>query len=551
MLITFLQYLNQTNTITFEQYNKLKDDEDPLGRLSRANILTENLVKTLSEVYQKVDKIDLNAVSLKTKVVHKIPEKIARSCCCILFSDDNYNYKVAMANPQDIEKIELISDFLDSPIQAFFCLEKDITKIINLMYRATDRIRSMATAGAKSFLNIISDQEDFLSKVDEDNYVLELLDILLTDAKNIGASDIHLEYDHATFRVRLRVDGVIEEQQLKEAFDIAAPFIRLIKLLCSMDISITNYPQDGRLDYVLKNGTTISARVSVVPNVEGESCVIRLFPLYTDLPQMNDIFPDNDNTFRIKNFLNLIQGMMLVTGPTGSGKTTTLYSILNFINSDSKKIITIEDPVELRIPRVNQIQIKEGTKLTFDMALKACLRQDPDIILLGEIRDENTANIALRAAITGHLVLSTLHTNSTISTVLRLINLKVSLNLLADAINIVIAQRLLKKLCFNCKKPLSDFENISDLVEFENQKGRIFSPVGCNLCLQTGYMGRVAIHEVLILDNVLKNLIEKGNFENFRKEAEAKLSGCKLVDLGRNLLLEGVISVDEYLTLKS
>ena len=439
-------------------------------------------------------------------------------------------------------------DFLGQPVEFQFANINIINSIVNVIYSPFEKITKMSKRIIKENL---SDDKDVLSEINVvQSDPLKILNFILIYAKRVGASDIHFEYDDTILRIRIRVNGILQEKIIDDSVEFSETLFRIIKLQSQMDISITHIPQDGRINTTFEDGTKISARVSVAPNVNGASCVIRLFADIKDIPDTKQIFSNNEVHGLVSSFTQKSQGMLLITGPTGSGKTTSLYSIINEINDFTRKTITIEDPVEIIMPRINQIEVVADTRLDFAEALKACLRQDPDIVLLGEIRDENTANIALRAAITGHLVFSTLHTNSTIATITRLFNLNLPGYLISDGLSLVVAQRLLKKICNNCKKEESiSLEKLNEYEKKYNIKlsdTKFFKGMGCNLCGNTGVKGRKGIFEILPLNDKMKILIAGNNLPEFKEVATQFLSGAFIIDGVLASVKDGVCAFSEF-----
>ena len=549
MSISLLKFLDQTGALDHDDLKELVDDETLCQQLIDNDYFNEQSVKLLIKNFEKQEKINLDELNLDPEVLIILPERIARKYSCVLFSIKDMVASIGIANPGDPEVLSDISDSIEMPVKAYMADKNGIQRIINLTYRAKSKIDKLKKLSLE-FYDFNVEKINLLEKaLKEDNPAVNLFNTVMSDAKSVDASDIHFEYDDKVFRIRIRVDGVMEEHILDKARELAQPLFRLIKLKSDIDISVDNVPQDGRLDMMIGK-VPLAARVSVVPNLGGASCVIRLFADASKIPKLNLIMKNKKSYDTVIEFVGKTQGMALVTGPTGSGKTTTLYSILTYVNKSYRKIITIEDPVELDLPRINQIEVKAGGSFTFADALKACLRQDPDIVLVGEIRDENTANIALRAAITGHLVLSTLHTNSTIASISRLRNLGVSPQLMADAIEVVISQRLIKTICGNCKYEIDIKKEITDhdFLDYykKNPDIKLYSGRGCNMCNQSGYRGRLGIYEVLSLDDELKQLMEIDDFINFKEKASEQLKGRFLADIIFSHVLSGESTIDEY-----
>lgn len=347
---------------------------------------------------------------------------------------------------------------------------------------------------------------------------------LIAEAKEIDSSDIHIEVYDEKARVRLRIDGVLVERYVLNEADYPA-LINKVKILSNLDIAEKRLPQDGRIFFETPNDK-FDIRVSILPTLHGEKVVMRI--LSNDATNI-DITALGLENLELDNYLEGIKrpnGMMLISGPTGSGKTTTLYATLKILNEDTRNVVTIEDPIEYTLDGINQVQLKESIGLTFGSALRTFLRQDPDVIMVGEIRDPDTANMAIRAALTGHLVLSTIHTNSAWGTVSRLIDMGVPPFLLASTLNCTVAQRLVRKLCDHCKLPSSEFDNVypKSFKPFRKLKEH-YLPLGCDMCYHTGYKGRIAVYEVIPIDSELADKIKEVemDIDNELKERKIKM----------------------------
>ena len=363
------------------------------------------------------------------------------------------------------------------------------------------------------------------------------------------ASDIHIEPDEGVVRIRQRIDGVLSEQVMKEQ-RIASALVMRLKIMSGLDISEKRLPQDGRFNIRVK-GHNIDVRVSTMPVQYGESVVMRLLDQSGGVSDLGASGMPPDMLARFRNLLQRPYGMVLVTGPTGSGKTTTLYAGLSELNSPEKKIITVEDPVEYRLQRVNQVQVNSKIDLTFGRVLRAALRQDPDIVLVGEMRDQETAEIGLRAALTGHLVLSTLHTNDALTSAMRLVDMGVEPFLVATALNAVLAQRLVRKVCQNC---MEDHQpEARQLVWLENLYGKSLAGrqfkrgQGCHQCHNSGYQGRIGVYELLEIDESMIAALRRNDPQGFAEAAKKHPHYRPLAACALDYALAGVTSVDEVL----
>ncbi|MCL4142169.1 UNVERIFIED_CONTAM: hypothetical protein GTU68_025878 [Idotea baltica] len=341
------------------------------------------------------------------------------------------------------------------------------------------------------------------------------------------ASDIHIEPDTTVLRIRQRIDGVLQEQIVDEA-RIASALTSRLKLMAGLNISEKRLPQDGRFNIKVKN-KSIDVRLSTMPMVDGESVVMRLLDQSQGLLNFDKLGMPDDILKPFRELIKKPYGLILVTGPTGSGKTTTLYTALNEINQPETKVITVEDPVEYQLPRINQVQIHEKIGLTFPVVLRTALRQDPDVILIGEMRDKETVNIGLRAAMTGHLVFSTLHTNDAVSTLSRILDMGAESFIVASSLQAVLAQRLIRRLCVECRIPHELNEH----------------PKGCNQCHNTGYSGRIGVYELLIMTPVLLSLLQENNTVNFAQHAKQQSGFKTLTQNAFSLAMKGLTTLDE------
>jgi type IV pilus assembly protein PilB len=377
--------------------------------------------------------------------------------------------------------------------------------------------------------------------------VIGLVNRMLNDAISRGASDIHIEpYEH-TLRVRFRIDGVLYDV-MKPSLQLKNAILSRIKIIARLDIAERRLPQDGRIKIRTEKAGEVDVRVSVLPTLFGEKAVLRLLDKSSLQLDMTRLGFEEHDLLLFKEVINYPFGMVLVTGPTGSGKTTTLYSALNAINDTSKNICTVEDPVEYNLPGINQVQIHEEIGLTFAHVLRAFLRQDPDVILVGEIRDCETAEIAIKAALTGHLVLSTLHTNDAPGTVSRLIQMGIEPYLISSALTLIVAQRLVRKVCPHCKTPLSlpaPVWRSLGISPGESGTAQLYKGAGCRNCNHTGFKGRVAIYEVLIISEQSKELILKGaSCIDFKKEV-MRSGMSSLRDSAVKKMKQGLITLEE------
>jgi len=453
---------------------------------------------------------------------------------------------VAMVDPLNILAVDEIKRTCGLTIRPVFATPSGIKEAINKYYKAGEPSGEVPVYAQGAPLGPEVDLETLVKEADEAP-VITLVNSLFAEAIESGASDIHLEPEERNLYVRLRIDGVL--QDIKPVTkDLEPAVISRIKILANMDIAERRLPQDGRIKMDILN-REIDLRVSTFPTIYGENVSIRLLDKSQAIFKLEDLGFETKVLEVFKEQIRRPYGIILVTGPTGSGKTTTLYAGLNLINDLKKNIITLEDPIEYVIPRVRQSQVNVKAGLTFATGLRAILRQDPDIVMIGEIRDRETAEIAIHAALTGHLVFSTLHTNDAASAVGRLIDMGIEPFLVASALNAILAQRLVRRLCPKCKKSYKPQEaEITSLGFSQPPKDiTVYKEVGCSHCRSTGYKGRIGIFELLILDEGIKELILKKSPAHQIKEYAVKKEMRTLKDEGLEKLMGGVISGSEVL----
>lgn len=497
--------------------------------------------------------IDLKHYNYRPEVVQLLPETAARRFRAIVLNDAGNQLLVGVADPTDIYAYDELSKILKQKISLAVVYENELLKALDTVYRRTQEIVTIAEELGEELSYGDANLEQLLAETDvEDAPVVRLLRSLFEDAVQVGASDIHIEPDEKVLRIRQRIDGVLHEQVMKEK-RIAAALVSRLKLVCGLDISERRLPQDGRFNVRVK-GRSVDIRLSTMPLQYGESVVMRLLDQSSGILQLEQVGMSPSLLKRFRHQLHQPHGLVLVTGPTGSGKTTTLYGALNELNSFEKKIITVEDPVEYRLPRINQVQVHPRIGLDFSRVLRAGLRQDPDIVMVGEMRDKETSDIALRAAMTGHLVLSTLHTNDSISTALRLIEMGTEGYVVASSLRAVLAQRLVRRVCENCSQPAAPdpacqswLEGYRGRVDLSGREGRFMTGSGCPACNNSGYSGRIGIFELLEINHDLADALRRNDSAAFAAIARQMPNFVSLADSALVLALEGVTSMQEVL----
>ncbi|MDR3543329.1 MAG: ATPase, T2SS/T4P/T4SS family [Desulfosporosinus sp.] len=512
--------------------------------LIERNLLTEDEILDTLSVQLSLDRFDLGRSFINSEIARSIPKEVAKKYNIIPFGEKEGKLLVAMSDPLNIFAIDDITFITKKSIKPYIAGYEAIEKAIELHFskQSTDK----ALADLKKEYKLELDDKLDQSVIDEIQSApaVRLTNSIMNQAISSSASDIHIEPFENEVKVRYRVDGALLENMTIPKSLYSAVSTR-IKIMAGMNIAEKRIPQDGKIEMEV-NGHGYDFRVSSLPTVFGEKIVIRILDGKNFLVNRNMLGFTKQENMLIDSILSTPHGIILLTGPTGSGKSTTLYSLLKELNSVDKNIITVEDPVEYTLHGINQVQVNNKAGLTFASSLRSILRQDPDIIMIGEMRDEETAHIAVRAAITGHLVFSTLHTNDAPSSLTRLVDMGVAPYLVAESIVGIISQRLVRKLCPLCKKGYLPGERDKKVLKDTNVQ-KLYQATGCPACNNTGYKGRMAIHEVLQLNSKLSSIIEKGaNAEELR--AIALQDGMvPLFENCKQQVLKGVTTISEMI----
>ncbi len=548
--------LVQNDVITDEQLRTALEAQKEMGQklgrvlINLGYVDEDQFLSFLSQQLQ-IPFIDLKRYQFDVALIQRLPENYARRHRAIVLQEKPQGLLVGMADPMDIFAFDEIERILQMPIQQAVVRESELLNTLDLVYRRTEDIATFAEELDEELTEGQFDLESLtLDADDSEAPVVKLLQSIFEDAVQVRASDIHIEPDESVLRIRQRVDGVLQEQVMKER-RIAPALVLRLKLLAGLDISEKRLPQDGRFSLKVK-GRNIDVRLSTMPIENGESVVMRLLDQTGGATDLDDVGMPEEMLEKFRALIHRPHGLILVTGPTGSGKTTTLYGALQELNTVGKKIITVEDPVEYRLHRINQVQVNPKIDLSFARVLRAALRQDPDILLVGEIRDHETAEIALRAAMTGHMVLSTLHTNDAVSSAMRLVDMGAEGFLAATALRAVVAQRLVRRLCDNCYE--DHVPEPKDLAWIENLLGReatsamqLKKPVGCHRCNNTGYRGRIGVFEILIMNEALADALRRSDSADFVRIAKKTPGYQPLVVTALKDAAQGITSLEEVL----
>ncbi len=494
-----------------------------LGRLliDMGAINESDLVRSLAEQLG-LAYVDLDEVPIDPSAVMRVPESVARRHSALPLGWDGPILIVAVSDPANVMAVDDLRSAARAPIRLVVATPTALEAAINRHHRLDSDVSDMTAQAIDD-----ADEDggvEGLTEVTDDAPIVKLANLLIRQAVNDRASDIHIEPTERDVRVRYRVDGVLHEV-MRSPKQVQAGLVSRLKIMADLNIAEKRLPQDGRVSAAI-GGRQVDLRVATLPTVYGEKIVMRILDKGTALLDLKDLGFLPESQARYEKVAQSPWGTILVTGPTGSGKSTTLYATLNQISDPTKNIITIEDPVEYRLAGINQVQVNPKAGLTFATALRSILRSDPDIVLVGEIRDRETATIAMEAALTGHLVLSTLHTNDAASTPSRLIEMGLEPYLISSSISCVVAQRLIRKLCDRCKveyvPSIADLEPLGYTGPHPDMLGeppsRLFRPVGCTACSRTGYHGRFAVHEVMVVTEELRSLIaDRAHGDEIRK----------------------------------
>jgi len=538
--------------LTPEQLDAALEEQErthrSLGRIliDQGQVSEAGLVSTLASQLG-LEYVDIADYAVDPAATTLISDALARRYQALPIGWQDGRLVVAMADPSNVFAVDDIRTITGADVRMVVSTRASVIAAIDKYHRLDTDAESITAQASSTF-----EAEDDLTsvrEVTEDAPIVKLVNLLITQAVQDRASDIHIEPGEHDLRIRYRIDGVLHEV-MRPPKNIQSGIVSRLKIMADINIAERRVPQDGRISATI-GGRGIDMRVATLPTVYGEKVVMRILDKSTALLKLDDLGFLPNNRERFEQAYRRPYGTILVTGPTGSGKSTTLYATLNIVNDEAKNVITVEDPVEYRLAGINQVQVNTKAGLTFAAALRSILRSDPDIVLVGEIRDRETATIAVEAALTGHLVLSTLHTNDAASTPTRLVEMGVEPFLVASALDCIVAQRLARRLCVKCREPYrpspSDLiaagwqeEEVDDLPE-------IFRPVGCQACGKTGFYGRFALHEVLLVSEDIERLIvDRGHSEDMKKVAVAQ-GMLTLRQAGLSQVRAGVTSVEEIL----
>jgi type IV pilus assembly protein PilB len=516
-----------------------------------SKIITEDDIIEAIEQQTGIKKVDLNTIDFDRKSITLIPQSLCDKYLLIPFGFDNNKIKVALADPLNIFAIDDVAISTGFEIESFIARKDDIKKFIGIYY-SSQQVNNAAMQLSKESTKTSKSTKPAAEEMSEVNSapVVKMVDYLFKNSVEMKTSDIHIEPFEHEIRIRYRIDGKLQTVNTL-GIESLGPLVTRIKILAGLNIAEKRIPQDGRI-MVNVDGKEIDLRVSVLPVVNGEKIVIRVLNTGGSVLSKKQLGMSDNDIERLNRIIGNPHGIILVTGPTGSGKSTTLYSILSELNSSSVNIITVEDPVEYTMNGINQVSVNEKAGLTFASGLRSILRQDPDIIMIGEIRDEETAEIATRAAITGHLVLSTLHTNDAPSSIARLVDMGVKPYLVSTSVVGVIAQRLVRKICNNCKEEYEASEYEKEIFGQDVNKTLILHKgKGCGYCNNTGYSGRIGIYEIMEMTRKHREAINAGANSDIIRDISIQNGMTTLESECKDLVLKGRTTIEELATIVS
>jgi len=558
----FGEFLASKGLLTTQKLSEaLKEQRAHGGRLGevllRLKMLNEEDIASALAEYLSLECHSIDNVSgIDMNIARLLPESVATRFCLVAIGEVDNKVIVAMADPLDVIAIDTITLKIKRQIKVVLASPREIRQAIEVIYHGSDieeqHLRDLVELEVEteeSRKGELEDEEVNGKEAATKAPVIRFVDLLLSHAVKSRASDIHIEPQEDSVVIRMRIDGMLRDM-VPPPQKMRSAVITRVKILSDMDIAEHRLPQDGRFK-IKASGRDIDVRVSVIPTIYGEKVVMRILDASAVSHDLNQLGFGDKLLEEFKIILSQPHGIIVVTGPTGSGKSTTLYSALNYLKNPTKNITTVEDPVEYRLAGINQIQVKPEINLDFASCLRAILRQDPDIVLIGEIRDKETVEIAIKASLTGHLVLSTFHTNDAPSAISRFVYMGIEPYLLASTLNLIIAQRLIRRICEHCKEPVELSEEVLKRLKLVPQPAKnsvFYCGRGCKACGGTGYSGRLPVFEFLVIDNdIREKIITDGSESQIRTMARQKgYNG--LLESGVSNMLKGLTTAEEVLS---
>ena len=517
----------------------------------------EELTRYLGE-YLNLDYVRLdNAVNFNMNIARGLPEKIAkRFCLVVIGAEKDGRIIVAMTDPLDVVAVDTVSRKLKQPIKVVISTAKGVQRAMEVIYHGAyieeQRLRELVNIEVGAEEDELPEDDLLAADISSEDAgkapVINFVDLLLSQAVKNRASDIHIEPQEKSMSIRMRVDGLLREM-IPPSRKMQMAVVARVKILANMDVAERRLPQDGRFR-IKAPGRDIDVRVSALPTIYGEKVVMRILDK-TAVNHNIDVLGFEPELLQIyKRALSQPHGIIIITGPTGSGKSTTLYASLNYLRDPRKNISTVEDPVEYRLMGINQVQVKPEINLNFASCVRSIMRQDPDIVLIGEIRDRETSDVAIQTSITGHLVLTTFHTNDAPSAITRLLYMGVEPYMLASTLNLVVAQRLVRRICLNCKEPAQPEEHSLGKLKIDRERAKgitFYQGRGCSDCGKTGYSGRLPLFEFLAVDNNIRDVILSGAAEPVLRSLSHQQGHGDLLESGAKRVLQGLTTPEEVL----
>lgn len=553
---SLIDLLEQANVLTPEQWQQVltihKETNKDIGQiLEEKGILTAQELAILIGLHDEVPFVDLRQTKIEPQAIRLIPASMARQYTAIPIAIMNDALVVAMGDPTDMLAIDALSARAGMSIEVVKAVPSDVKEFIDLHYKSSGEIEEQVTSIAEAVLKDASSKQkaqgDRGADLSSDSPIARTVDLIIAQAVKDRASDIHIEPQEDRLRIRYRIDGILHDA-MSLPLDVHLPLVSRIKILGGMNIAERRRSQDGQISMEIE-GRKIDVRVATTDTVHGEKVVMRILDKSVALLDLTELGFLPDGIQRYRQMLKSPFGMILISGPTGSGKTTTLYSSINQLDRNENNIMTIEDPVEYKFTDISQIQVNPAAGVTFANGLRALMRLDPDVILVGEIRDKETASIAIQAALTGHLVLSSIHANDTIGVIFRLLDFGIEPFLITSSLIGIVAQRMVRRVCPHCKKPrpASPEEQAMYEAEMGEKRKEFFYGQGCSSCANTGYRGRTGVHEILVMTDELRRLVM-----NSAGAAELRAQAIEdgMVPMWRNAMLkvkQGITTPHEVL----
>ncbi|MCX8084318.1 MAG: ATPase, T2SS/T4P/T4SS family [Calditerrivibrio sp.] len=542
------ELLREKNLITEAQLKVALSEQKTSGKklgevLQDLGYVTERQILQIIAEQIGTKIIKASDVEVSPELKKTIPESVARRLGIVPIKSDSTKLFIATNDPTNVGIYDELERMIRKEIYPFVVTKDDLLFLMEKIYGTEDRLYKTAEDVSKK-LSVIG-KEDALENLAEDTPVINLVDGIINKAVMDHASDIHIEPDEDKLRVRYRIDGILVEV-LGLNRTIHPAIVSRIKIMAGMNIAEKRVPQDGRFK-MFSGGRDVDFRVSTLPTNFGEKVVLRILDRSKTLLELSNIGMDPYSLSVYESIVSKPYGIILISGPTGSGKTTTLYATLNKLNTPEKNIVTVEDPIEYNFKLINQVQTDETAGVTFASALRSILRQDPDIIMVGEIRDKETAEIAIQASLTGHLVLSTIHTNDAVSSVVRLVDMGIENFLVGTSLLGVVGQRLVRKICPVCKESYSPEPEMLERLSLKENSVTFYRGKGCPECKYTGYSGRIGIYEVLKIDGTMKQMITKGKSVDELRSYAIRSGFRPMFEGGMELVKKGVTTIEELL----